>query len=136
MAKRDIERLNLGIEAVRELLDGLNGKPFRWGDSERRSKEYILVCLGFAVVSKSKLEEGGHRLKRGVKPVGQAYFGAPLRKWADLYVLDVQTVRSVKWYKLYGKGKALLEGTYQIKREEYGRTSLPELIAGMRKDKS
>ena len=32
----------------------------------------------------------GYQLKRGAKPVGTAYFGSPIQKWADLYVLEVQ----------------------------------------------
>lgn len=117
--KRDMQRLEAAAAAVRELQDGLNGTPFTWGDSEYRQKEGILAALGFAVVTATKLTRGGHELKKGVKPVGKAYFGSPIRKYADLYVLDVQTKRALKWHALFRKGKALLEGSHQWRREEY-----------------
>src|SRR5690348_17207685 len=86
---------------------------FSWGNAERDSKMAYLSRLGFVLVSKSKLERGGHRLKRGVKPVGRGYYGAPLRVWADLYLLGIQTERTLKWHDLYDKGKALCEdGSY------------------------
>lgn len=119
--KRDIQRLEMAQEAIADLLNGLNGKPFVWGDSEHRAKEGILASLGFALVTITKLTRGGHELKRGVKPVGKAYFGSPIRKYAELYVLGVQTKRTLKWSDLWGRGKALLEGTHQWgQREEYG----------------
>lgn len=118
--KRDMKRLEAAQEAISDLLDGLNGKSFTWGDSEYRSKEGILASLGFALVTKTKLTRGGHELKQGVSPVGKAYFGAPIRKYADLYVLGVQTKRSLRWSGLWQRGKALLEGAHQWSREEYG----------------
>lgn len=131
MAKKSTDRLIYVMEAVNDLVGGLNGKPFAWGDSERRSKEAILASLGFAVVSKTKLERGGHRLKRGVRPVGSAFFGSPLRRHADLYVLYVQTQRSIKFYELLDKGKALLEGAHQFRREEYA-FKVPAEVAALR----
>lgn len=77
---------------------------------------WLLAQIGFVLVSKTKLEKGGHRLKRGVKPVGAAYYGSPLRLYADLYLLGVQTERTLKWHDLYQKGKALCEdGSYAKK---------------------
>ena len=123
MGAKELTRLEYIRGAVSELLGGLNGTPFRWGDAERSSKEPILSKMGFVLVSKSKLERGGHELKRNAKPVGQAYFGAPLKVWADLYLLDVQTHRVLKWYDLWDKGKALLEHQWGA-REEYGHKPL------------
>lgn len=117
--KRDLQRLDAAQVAIRELMDGLNGKPFTWGDSEYHQKEGMLAALGFAVVTITKLTRGGHELLRGVKPVGRAYFGTPIRKYADLYVLDLQTKRTLKWHDLFRRGKALLEGSHQWQRKEY-----------------
>lgn len=129
--KKTIERLELIRQAIHELEQGLIGNPFTWGNSEYRSKEGILARCGFAVVTMTKLKRGGHRLKKNVKPVGKAYFGSPIRKYADLYVLDVQTERELKWYDLFGKGKALLEGDRQFRRDEYAyKKSEPQNQAG------
>lgn len=76
-----------------------------------------LQRLGFPLVSLSKLTKGGHELKRGQKPVGKTYYRAPLKRYADLYLLGIQTRRTLKWYDLYDKGKALAEdGTFCKKK--------------------
>lgn len=121
--KKTVERLEYVRQTVYEFEQGLIGNPFTWGTSEWRSKEVILAGLGFILVSESKLKRGGHRLKKNATPVGKAYFGAPIRKYANLYVLGLQTEREIKWYDLWEKGKALLE--HQLTRGEYGMKPLP-----------
>lgn len=117
MNKKTLTRIAQGHQTLKELLDGATGaKPFRWGEYEREQKVWLLSQIGFVLVSKTKLEKGGHRLKKGAKPVGAAYYGSPLRLYADLYLLGVQTERTLKWHDLYQKGKALVEdGSYAKK---------------------
>lgn len=117
MNKTQQKRINAIREAINDLENGLNGKPFTWGDTERRHKEHILACLGHIVVSESRLKRGGHELKPLAQPIGTAYFGSPIRKTANLYLIGVQTRRSPKYGDLLPKGKALSE--YQISRDEY-----------------
>lgn len=114
MNKKTIGRIQYSERTVHELLLAAKGEhPFSWGHTERQAKMYLLRRLGFVLVSKSKLEKGGHELKRGAKPLGKAYYKAPLKLYADLYLLGVQTRRTLKWHDLYNKGKALIEdGTY------------------------
>jgi hypothetical protein len=125
--KRELEQLQYIQKAITELELGLIGaKGFIWGETEGRSKMGWLSRLGFVLVSKSKLEKGGHELKKGAKPVGTTYYGAPIKRYTDLYLLNVQTKRALKWYDLWSKGKALCEdGTYgktplkmEVKNEE------------------
>ena len=130
--KKELDQLGYIKGAINELMLGLSGeKPFSWGDAERKSKTAWLSRLGFVLVSKSKLERGGHELKRGMKPVGCAYYKAPLSRHADLYLLGIQTTRTYKWHSLWKKGKALCEdGEYGLKNEDgsYGVRSREEKI--------
>ena len=119
MSEKSIERLELIRQTVREVEAGLLGTPFTWGNSEYQSKEFILASLGYVLVTITKLRRGGHRLKQNARPVGKAYFNAPIKKYAPLYVLGEQTERELKWHDLYGKGRALLEAEHQFHREEY-----------------
>lgn len=115
MNKKTLGRIAYCKGALEELLAGASGaKPFYWGETEGQSKMAWLARAGFVLVSKTKLEKGGHQLKKGAKPVGRVYYGAPLKVKADLYLLGVQTVRHPKkWFDLYDKGKALCEdGSY------------------------
>jgi hypothetical protein len=128
MSKRTIERLGRVTEAVNQLRAGLEGKPFSWGAHEADSKQPLLERLGYVLVSKTKLEKGGHELKRGAKPVGKRYYNAPLKRYADLYLLGEQTRRSYKWWDLGETGKALLEdGGYYDKRKSFWVTSMVPL---------
>lgn len=114
MNKKTLERIAYCKETLAELLAGASGaKPFYWGETEAKSKMAWLARAGFVLVSKTKLEKGGHRLKKDAKPVGRAYYGAPLKVKADLFLLGVQTERTLKWFDLWNKGKALCEdGSY------------------------
>lgn len=117
MNKKILQRIATCQQTLREFFDGATGaKPFVWGEYERESKMHLLSQIGFVLVSKTKLEKGGHRLKKGAKPIGTGYYGSPLRLYANLYLLGVQTERTLKWHDLYKKGKALCEdGSYAKK---------------------
>lgn len=73
------------------VIDGLNGQPFSWGEGERNAYTKILAEVGVTLVSKSAIARAGRELKRGAGPVGAAYFGAPIKRMAELYVLECQT---------------------------------------------
>ena len=87
----------LNIQRLHELLgivlNGLDGQPFSWGDGQRQAWVPILKAAGVTLITKTQIEKHGYRLKRGAKPVGSAYFGAPIKRYADLYVLEVQCVK-------------------------------------------
>lgn len=82
------------IQAVAQLIiNGLAGKPFRWGDGERSAWQPLAEHrLGVTLVTITGAKKRGYRLKAGAKPVGEAYYGAPLQIYADLYVLECQCV--------------------------------------------
>jgi hypothetical protein len=50
------------------------------------------VRLGITLVTATGAKKRGYRLKAGAKPVGEAYYGASLQIYADLYVLECQCV--------------------------------------------
>lgn len=88
--RRQLERLQA---LAQDIINGLNGKGFRWGDGERSA--YVPIAerrLGITLVTATGARKRGYRLKAGAKPVGEAYFGAPLQLYADLYVLECQCV--------------------------------------------
>lgn len=75
------------------VLKGLDGHPFTWGNGQRLAWTPLLKEAGVTLVTKTQIEKRGMKLKRGAKPVGCAYFGAPIQRYADLYVLEVQCVK-------------------------------------------
>jgi hypothetical protein len=82
------------IQAIAQLIiNGLAGKPFRWGDGERSAWQPLAeMRLGITLVTASGAKKRGYRIKAGAKPVGEAYYAAPLQRYADLYVLECQCV--------------------------------------------
>ncbi|MGB3205197.1 MAG: hypothetical protein WBB28_09430 [Crinalium sp.] len=87
--KTDLIRLQKLINSV---VLGLGGKPFAWGEGQRRSWVPILRKIGITLVSNSRIEKLGYRLKRNAQPVGSAYYGAPIQRIVDLYFLELQCV--------------------------------------------
>jgi hypothetical protein len=88
--KQKLERIH---ELIGKVLSGLEGKPFAWGDGQRNAWISMLQEFNITLVTQTGLKKRGYRLKRGAKPVGSAYFGAPLQIHADLYVLQIQCVK-------------------------------------------
>jgi hypothetical protein len=88
--KAQLQRIQMVAQLI---INGLGGKPFRWGDSERSAWQALVEHrLGITLVTATGAKKRGYRLKAGVKPVGEAYYGAPLQIYADLYVLECQCV--------------------------------------------
>lgn len=86
--KQHLQTLHDLLGIVLNSLDG--GQPFCWGNGQRMAWVPMLKEVGVTLVTKNQIEKRGFRLKRGVKPVGSAYFGAPIKRQCDLYVLEVQ----------------------------------------------
>jgi hypothetical protein len=79
--KRQLERLQA---LAQDIINGLNGKGFRWGDGERSAWQPLAEHrLGVTLVTATGARKRGYRLKAGAKPVGEAYFGAPLQIYAE-----------------------------------------------------
>lgn len=53
----------------------------------------VAAALGCTLVTKSGAEKRGYRIRRGAKPVGSMYFGSPISRFADVYVLECQCAR-------------------------------------------
>ena len=47
--------------------------------------------MGIVLVTITAAAKRGHKPKRGVVPVVLAYFGAPLQRYAGLFILHIQT---------------------------------------------
>lgn len=65
------------------------GKPFHWKGSESHLVD-VAASMGLTIITRSRAEKAGYTLKRGQKPVGTIYFGAPISKTAAVYVLECQ----------------------------------------------
>jgi hypothetical protein len=83
-------------ELIHEILQGLNGNKFEWNQGQRYNWVPILRKAGITLVSATQLKKHGYRLKNRQNPVGSAYFGAPIQRQVDLFVLEIQTVRDTK----------------------------------------
>ncbi len=66
-------------------------QTMHWGDGERSNAIQLLDELGIVLVSKTGAGKRGHVVKFRQVPVAVAYFGAPLQRHADLYILGIQT---------------------------------------------
>jgi hypothetical protein len=78
---------------INTVLDGLEGKPFHWGQGERWALTPMLTKIGITIVTRTQIDKCGYRLKRSQKPVGTTYFGTPINKNADIYVLEIQCIK-------------------------------------------
>lgn len=82
--------LSRSIKVALQIKAGLGGQPFQWGDAERKNYTLRAASLGVTLVTATAMKKRGCELKRNARPVGRAYFAAPLRRYADLYVLECQ----------------------------------------------
>lgn len=87
-----IARLQGYCIAAGEVIHGLQGAPFHWRGVDGQHNLPRLADMGVTLVSKSHAERLGYRLKRDAQPVGSRYFGAPISRQADVYVLECQCV--------------------------------------------
>ena len=85
------KRLDTLIGIAEQIQRGLDGQPFRWGDTERKAYTPKAAALGITLVTRTGMLNLGRELKLGATAVGEAYFGAPLSKTVALYVLECQT---------------------------------------------
>lgn len=85
--------LQTWLHVATAIIDGLNGKPFSWSGGEFSAYRPKAEAMGITLVTKTRIAKMGRRLKRGAAPVGNGYFGAPISRRADLYVLECQTVK-------------------------------------------
>lgn len=91
-----IRRLERRKRVAGEIIDGLQGRPFRWGDGTHSAKRPLLEELGVTLVTETRLRKIGRAVKRGARPVGSIYFPAPIQRHADVYVLECQTKPEAK----------------------------------------
>lgn len=87
------EELKRCEEVAKCIIEGLNGKPFNWGGSEGSANRCTSAKMGARLVTRTMLKKLGYRLKRGAKPVGSCYYGSPINRTADLFVLQCQAVK-------------------------------------------
>lgn len=68
---------------------GIDAGPIRHDRGRRLAR--VLSFMGVHLVSRRRLGLEGHVLKAGAKPVMEAWYGSPIRKWVPLYVMGLQT---------------------------------------------
>ncbi|CAA7619054.1 hypothetical protein [Magnetospirillum sp. SS-4] len=86
-----IDAIRKRMDVLGEVLAGLEGKPFDWNGAEGEGKVKTLATMCIVLVTASGMRKRDHVLKRGAVPVGRRYYGAPIQRSADLYVLGLQT---------------------------------------------
>ena len=80
------------IALLHQLEQGLRGHSFDWGNSAGAVwRKQLKDEFGIELVTETGAAKAGHRIKKRAQPVGRMYFKAPISKYADLYVLNVQT---------------------------------------------
>ncbi|MCP4352619.1 MAG: hypothetical protein GY795_44750 [Desulfobacterales bacterium] len=78
------------IDTLRQIYHGLDGDTFSWNDSARVYHVRRAEAAEITLMTKTALKKKGYRLKRGAKPVGYAYYKAPLSKKVGLYIVECQ----------------------------------------------
>lgn len=66
----------------------LSGHPFHWGAGESSNYFPIARELGCTLKTKTAIKRAGLVLKRGAKPVGRAYYGAPIKDYCEIYIVE------------------------------------------------
>jgi hypothetical protein len=89
MTEKQLIRLH---QLTNTILQGLDGSPFHWGQGERWAYTPMLKKIGITLVTRTQIDKRGYRLKRSQNPVGTTYFGTPIDKEADVFVLEIQCV--------------------------------------------
>lgn len=69
----------------------VNKQPLRWGEGNRLQWTRLLRKAGVVLLTRTQLRRQRHEPKRGASAVVLGYFGAPIQRHAELYILDVQT---------------------------------------------
>lgn len=85
------QQLARKIEVLQQIQAGLAGTPFHWGDAGRQAGQRWAAECGYPLVSETAIRKHRHTLRPKARPVGYAYFGAPIQRTVGLYVLGLQT---------------------------------------------
>lgn len=86
------DKLRRRVELLSDIQNALlQRRRLSWGSGERVSKSGMLRDVGLDLVSRTAAGKRGHVIKRGQKAVVLAYFGAPLQRYADLFIFGIQT---------------------------------------------
>jgi hypothetical protein len=91
-----IKKIRNCRRALDDLDAGLNGKPFVWDVIEAKFKQFNLQQMGFQVCTASEIEAKGLKLKADVSPVGSRYYGPPMNREAELYLLEIHATTKGK----------------------------------------
>lgn len=86
----DMLRNRFGIlRLVARRLAGETTVP-EWSEGERVTYSRMLRGLGLHLITATAAAKQGLRIKRGAQPIATGYFGAPIQRHAELYVLELQ----------------------------------------------
>lgn len=88
-----INSLDTYRECANLIIAGLtHGPAFAIGETKRQSLTTHAAHMHLTIVTLTGAKRFGYRPKANIKPIGTGYFGAPLQRDADLYVLECQFV--------------------------------------------
>lgn len=83
------KELERRVKALQEIVDGLRGKPFSWGDGEATAKQNLLVEFGIHLLTATAIKKRKMFMTKRAKPVGYIYFPAPISKSHPVYLKGV-----------------------------------------------
>lgn len=78
---------------ITDLINGLSGKPFEWGEGAAKARQHILKELGVTLVTRNRAKALGYAINPRAKNVGVIYFGSPISQYGDVYILECQCYR-------------------------------------------
>ena len=90
--KRRLRSLARWIEVLR---DGLDGRPHSLGMTAGQAMQKALATIGVELLTRTAAAKQGLTLRPRQSHVARRYYGAPLKRTADLYTREQFTARSI-----------------------------------------
>ncbi len=87
-------RLEARRGVLTDLIRGLEGSTFEWGEGAAKARQHILKELGVTLVTRSRAKKLGYEINPRSKPVGVIYYGAPISQYGDVYILECQCYKT------------------------------------------
>ncbi len=84
--------LQCRVDLMQTMLEGLNGKPFKWEYWTYNSHKPLMREIGVTLITKTEIKRRGLTLRqRNNTPVGEVHFKR-FDKWAEVYILECQCI--------------------------------------------
>lgn len=83
------KELERRANVLQEVVNGLRGLPFSWGDGEATAKRNLLAELGLYLLTETAIKKQKMFMSKRTKPIGFIYFPAPISKHYPVYLKGV-----------------------------------------------